>query len=432
MAYILKGSPECVKSELELFHLPPTQTAIENGQWIEFHPLSNVFDGGPVEFHISGSGDEYLDLSQTQLYIQAQILKADGSRILKEIKTGDNASPETKIGPVNLFLHSLFSQVDVSLNDRLVSNSSNTYPYRSFIETLLNHGFDSKTSQFTSEMFYKDSDNGLEKRSKFFESSATVDMIGGLHSDLFHQERLLLNLVDLKIKLIRSKPEFCLQGEEGHKVVLEKISLFVRKVRVSPGVILGHVKALEKETAKYPINRVLCKVYSVPQGSMSMVQDNIFVGQMPKRIIVGCVENDAFHGTLQKSPYDFKHFDMNFIGVYVDGQSVKHNPLELNFDKNNYIKGYYSLFSGTDKFGPDQGLFISREEYINGDTLFAFNLSPDLCKGEHFNLIKHSNLRLEIKFTKALPQTICVLIYAEFDNVIEINKTRNILYDLGN
>ncbi|GBL98840.1 hypothetical protein AVEN_57572-1, partial [Araneus ventricosus] len=216
-------------------------------------------------FHISGSGDEYLDLSQIQLYVQAKILKADGSPISKEIKTGDIASPETKIGPVNLFLHSLFSQVDVSLNDRLVSNSSNTYPYRSFIETLLNHGFDSKTSQLTSEMFYKDSDNGLEKRSKFFESSATVDMIGGLYSDLFHQERLLLNLVDLKIKLIRSKPEFCFQGEEGHKVVLEKISLFVRKVRVSPGVILGNVKALEKKLRSIQLTEYFAKYIPFPK-----------------------------------------------------------------------------------------------------------------------------------------------------------------------
>ncbi|GBM31278.1 hypothetical protein AVEN_91280-1 [Araneus ventricosus] len=283
MAYILKGTPECVKSELKLFHLPPTQTAVENGQWIEFHSLSNVFDGGPLNFIFSG--DEYLDLIQTLLYVQAKILKADGSSILKEIKTGDNDSPETQIGPVNLFLHSLFSQVDVSLNDRLVSNSSNTYPYRSFIETLLNHCFDNKTSQLTSEMFYKDSDNGLEKRSKFFKSSATVDMIGGLHSDLFYQERLLLNLVDLKIKLIRSKPEFCLQGEEGHKVVLEKISLFVRKVRVSPGVILGHVNALEKETTKYPINGVLCKVYSVPQGNMPIIQDNISLDRCQKELL---------------------------------------------------------------------------------------------------------------------------------------------------
>ncbi|GFW79193.1 uncharacterized protein TNCV_2476001 [Trichonephila clavipes] len=70
--------------------------------------------------------------------------------------------------------------------------------------------------------------------------------------------------LDLKIKLIRSKPELCLQGSKGFKVVLDHVSLFIRKVRVNPGVILGHAKALEKTSAKYPINRVLCKVYSIP------------------------------------------------------------------------------------------------------------------------------------------------------------------------
>ncbi|XP_054709203.1 uncharacterized protein F54H12.2-like [Uloborus diversus] len=419
MAFILKGSPECVKSELELFHLPATQTAIENGQWVEYHPLSNLFDGGPVEFHVSGSGEEYIDLSQTQLYVNAKIVKSDGSPIAKD----------AKIGPVNLFLLSLFSQVDVSLNENLISNSSNTYPYRSYIETLLNHGFDSKTSQLTSEMYYK---NGRKKRTSFFESSACVDMLGRIHNDLFHQESLLLNLVDVKIKLIRSKPEFCLHGDKDHKVVLEKISLLVRKVKVSPGVILGHVKALEKDTAKYPINRVLGKAYFVPQGSMSMVQDNIFIGSMPRKLIIGCIENDAFHGTFEKSPFDFKHFNMNFIGVYVDGQPKPCAPLELNFDKNIYIKGYNSLFSVSEKLSPDQGFFMSREDDINGNTLFGFNLSPDLCNGDHLNLIKHSNLRLEIKFSQPLSQTVCVLIFTEFDNVIEINKTRNILYDFSN
>ncbi|GFX52302.1 uncharacterized protein F54H12.2 [Trichonephila clavipes] len=184
---------------------------------------------------------DYIDLSQTQLYVKAKIVKVDNTPITKD----------DTIGPVNLFLHSLFSQVDVSLNDRVVSNSSNTYPYRSYIETLLNHGYDSKISQLTAELFYKDSDDGLKIRTEFFKESATVDMIGCIHSDLFHQDRLLLNLVDLKIKLIRSKPEFCLQGSEGFKVVLDHVSLFIRKVRVNPGVILGHAKALGKTSAKY-------------------------------------------------------------------------------------------------------------------------------------------------------------------------------------
>ncbi|GFW56477.1 uncharacterized protein F54H12.2 [Trichonephila clavipes] len=326
-----------------------------------------------------------------------------------------------------------FERVDVSLNDRVVSNSSNTYPYRSYIETLLNHGYDSKTSQLTAELFYKDSDDGLKKRTEFFKESATVDMIGCIHSDLFHQDRLLLNLVDLKIKLIRSKPEFCLQGSEGFKVVLDHVSLFIRKVRVNPGVILGHAKALEKTSAKYPINRVLCKVYSIPKGSMSFIQDNIFSGQMPKKLFVGCVDNEAFHGAFSKSPYEFKHFNLNFIGVYVDGQPVPHNPLELDFSKDQYIRAYQTLFVRTDRMGQDRGIFISRKEYKDSNTLFGFNLSPDLCSsGEHLSLIKHSNLRLELKFSKSLEQTVCVIVFAEFENLIEINKSRNILYDFGN
>ncbi|GFX35856.1 integrase catalytic domain-containing protein [Trichonephila clavipes] len=134
-----------------------------------------LFDNAPVEFHISGSAEDYIYFSQTQLYVKAKIVKVDNTPITKD----------DTIGPVNLFLYSLFSQVDVSLNDRVVSNSSNTYPYRSYIETLLNHGYDSKTSQLTAELFYKDSDDGLKKRTEFFKKSATVDMIGCIYIRIY-------------------------------------------------------------------------------------------------------------------------------------------------------------------------------------------------------------------------------------------------------
>ncbi|GFU30336.1 uncharacterized protein F54H12.2 [Trichonephila clavipes] len=421
---LVRHSFQTIQSELRLNSgdFVPFERVIQDGQWKQFHPLSNVFDNAPVEFSISRSAEDYIDLSQTQLYVKAKIVKVDNTPITKD----------DTIGPVNLFQHSLFSQVDISLNDRVVSNSSNTYLYRSYIETLLNHGYDCKTSQLTAELFYKDSDDGLKKRTEFCKESATVDMIGCIHSDLFHQDRILLNLVDLKIKLIRSKPEFYLQGFEGFKVVLDHVSLFIRKVRVNPGVILGHAKALEK-SPKYPINRVLGKVYLIPKGSMYFIQDNIFSGQMPNKLFVGCVDNEAFHGAFSKSPYEFKHFNLNFIGVYVDGQPVPHNPLELDFSKDQYIRAYQTLFVGTDRMGQDRGIFISRKEYKDSNTLFGFNLSPDLCSsGEHLSLLKHRNLRLELKFSKSLEQTVCAIVFSESENLIEINKSRNILYDFGN
>ena len=59
-------------------------------------------------------------------------------------------------GPVNLLLHSLFSDVEVSLNETPVTSSNNTYAYRAYIETLLSYGTTAKQSQLTSQLYYKD------------------------------------------------------------------------------------------------------------------------------------------------------------------------------------------------------------------------------------------------------------------------------------
>ncbi|GFX60946.1 uncharacterized protein F54H12.2 [Trichonephila clavipes] len=119
---------------------------------------------------------------------------------------------------------------------------------------------------------------GFNKRASLLKKTATVDMIGRLHVDLFNQDRLLLNLVDLKIKLIRSKPEFCLMGNEGYKIVFDHVSIFVRNVHINPEVLIAHAKALEKATAKYPIDRVNCSVFNTSIASYYFIQGNVFSG----------------------------------------------------------------------------------------------------------------------------------------------------------
>ena len=110
---------ECLKPKLDLFSNPPTQTSVKEGQDIEYHPFTALEKSGPIKFVIDGTGDEYLDLYHTNLYVEAKVVCADGSALPED----------TDVAPVNLTLHSLFSQVDVSLNDRLVTSSKATYPY---------------------------------------------------------------------------------------------------------------------------------------------------------------------------------------------------------------------------------------------------------------------------------------------------------------
>ena len=80
----------------------------------------------------------------------------------------------------------------------------------------------------------------------------------------------------------------------------------------------------------------------------------------------------------------------------------------------------------------DKGIYLSQEEYAKGHVLYAFDLSPDMCNGDHFNLQHQGNLRVEIKFSEQIKHTLSVLIYAEFQNVIEISKSRHVLCDFPN
>ena len=80
----------------------------------------------------------------------------------------------------------------------------------------------------------------------------------------------------------------------------------------------------------------------------------------------------------------------------------------------------------------DEGADIQREDFRGGYALYAFDLTADLAEEGHFNLMKHGNVCLDLKFLVALPNTINVIAYAEFESVLEIDKSRNIIIDYKN
>ena len=203
----------------------------------------------------------------------------------------------------------------------------------------------------------------------------------------------------------------------------------MHKAVLSPTVQIAHIQALTKGTAKYPLRPVDCKVYSIAQGAMSHTHENLFLGTLPKRIILWCVDNDAFNGTFEKNPFHAKNNAIKFLAIYVDGRQVPAKPLQPNFETGQYIRSYVNLFSATGKHAQDEGNELTRDDFGNGYTFFRFDLTPDACDGGCLHLVQKGNLRIEIHFAEALAHTVNVIVYAEFEAVLEIDKGRNIIYN---
>ena len=58
---------EAAPSSLDLFQKTSTQTAIVDGSWVEIRPLNSIEERAPVDFHIDGTGEDFIDLKDTCL-----------------------------------------------------------------------------------------------------------------------------------------------------------------------------------------------------------------------------------------------------------------------------------------------------------------------------------------------------------------------------
>ena len=97
---------------------------------------------------------------------------------------------------------------------------------------------------------------------------------------------LIFALILTTFGISRNRDAFCIMSpaDDASKVkIVSTVSaiMFVRKVKLSPSVFLTHAKALENVTAKYPINRVMCKTLTIPANLMDVNHEKSCFGQIP-------------------------------------------------------------------------------------------------------------------------------------------------------
>ena len=427
------------KSELNLFDVPPTQVVVENSRWNEINLRNACTNTGPYEFHI-GPNPQFLHLAKNYLFIELRIVKENGNNL---IHTAGAANVDPLVGPINVIGKTFLRQVKLSLNGMEVFDSGDKYAYRAFLETELNYGYDARFSHLQSGLYNQDTpynhinddqNTGLVARATGFRGSNWVQVMAPIHTDLFAQNKYLLNNIDFRLTLYRNTDAFCLMSENAaqqYKIQVNNMKWYVKGVDVSKSVSLALERSLMQYTAKYPIRRVELRTIHVNQGSRATPSNAIFNGQVPRRLVIGCVDADAYHGVYTKSPFNFGNNGIDEVTITAAGQTYPTKPLTMDFANDRYTRAFVQLFEGLGISDDNKGNGINLKKFKSGTCLFAFDLSPDEDDGgDHWDLVKEGETIVNIHFSAATAEALEVVVYAEFDNLLTIDHTRNTYIDI--
>lgn len=390
----------------------------------------------PIEFSITGNnGLEFLDLKNSKLYVKLRIRNADGSDLAED----------SNVGPVNNFLAALFSDCEVTLQGK-VCYSNNHYPYKAYIQSLLRYSKDVARSQLSTQLYVKDTSGkamddpdvlqganlGLYDRSTYVKNSKIVDLEGPLFADVFKMDRYLLNQVNVHVRLHRTKPEFSLMSNDSnarYKIDIEEIVLKAAKVQCQSGIIIAQSLKLDETNAKYPFVRSDVRMIVIPRGQSYIGIDSLFQNTCPRKLVLGFVKSEAVAGTLALNPYNFQHYKLTNVSVSLNGTTV--GTLKVNYDEkdgSSIASVLTNIMEAGGHWMRNSSCDIARTDIEKGGyCLYPFDLEPVFDRENYLTLSRQGNLRLEVQFAEALPETVTAVIYSENLAYFEVNKARDIV-----
>lgn len=162
--------------------------------------------------------------------------------------------------------------------------------------------------------------------------------------------------------------------------------LNVCKIQLNPAIMYAQNKILVKTPAKYPYTATKIRMNAIPQGQVSFTFDNVCQGRKPKRLIVGFVNSSAVAGNFTLKPFNFGSYNLRQINVYVDGQPVLGNPINVNFNTVTGIDAVEPLLwmlKSYGKWDKDEGHQLTLSDIINGYAIYVFDLEPSFPERDH-------------------------------------------------
>ncbi len=424
--------------QFDLFGVPPVQLMVKEDiqtKHSSFTALNNATT--PIQFVTSTVPDEYVIFNKSELTVRMRIDLKKGTTKSESMTAED----WKRICPINYLLNTMWKSISLEIGTFPVTATTLNYPYIAYMDALLNLPDDVKSTHLITAMWHKDRpqqmDNihGIRSANIWpidndMKHSCIIELIGYLHLDLSAQQRAMIGGMNYRLTLYPHDPKFYLMHDDDlHPTVnFLKVELDLHRAKVTDELLLAHNRMLNKYTAKYPITRKECRNFIVQKGLIDYNENTVIKSdRLPRKAFVAMVNNEAFNGSNRLNPFNFKNYDIQNIRIRLNNKDYPSQGYECDFTSRLINHPYRCLYEALGQIEAPRAL-LTRLDFMEGFSIFGFNFNPDMADGvnknNYISPIKHGDMSLHIRFRTPLPETATVIVFLEYDNLIEIPESR--------
>ena len=441
--------------KLRLFEIPGTDMSMTARREVRVNPLTTGIN--PITFKVDRSSD-YIDLDNSFFELDLTL----------KLDDGNNLAQATRIQLANNLAHTLFRQITVRLNGTLISPMTDTYHLLAMIQTMLDNdkqdGEDLLAPQGWYNCFNVPDDGAAEitadqqdpthddfkaladDQKKFILSR--VKFLGGNqvrlrftpNLEIFRLGKLLVPGVELQFEMYLNNPNLYAIRYAGANTLRQTeadvlCKLYIQQIRVKDGLYRELAAKMAKGAiVSYPTVRGVVRTFPHPTGQQHFECQNPFTGQVPNRLVVALLRQTAFNGTITTNPFAFEKFNLSTIKVLASGEEYPYETLQLNHNNGNKdLAGYHRFLEATGCRARGHGNLVGPGDWGHGKkaNLFVFDLTANgLLDSPTLNPRQRGELRLVIDFGADPGANLTVVVYGEFENLMEIDRDRAVIYDV--
>jgi len=421
---------------LDIFDKEKLTCSIIDTQEFSLLPSLTVTHGSPVVFEIPSQTTSFLS---PNMYIDVVLTV---QKKVKDKEEYEGVSSTDKMTLEAFPFHTLWSTVQIAMNDVVINNKNDKYPYLAYFDRA--HLTDEETHKI-----YRDLEVGelneagtspdatgteQDKRRQLITSDQFLFLRGKLVIPILQQSRYFLPSTNITITLYPTDDKFRVVTEDETlklKVNMKSIRLIGHRLIPNAQLLLDTMNALSEMKARYPILRFEPQLFEIP--AQSQICEKILTlptSKVPRMVFLSTFDSDGVYGKQSKSAYRAKATFLESVYIQIEDQKYPTVPYNGTTREgqikmfSDYKQNTSQLMGGKmnmmdfDRYSKDHAMVSINLDRFHGTERTTSDTDPSAV-----TLPRTGSCSLHIKTSSPLSQTRAVIAILVYNDTITFNES---------